>query len=691
MKTPLRMPWPLTGAVMVFYLALGMHQESPGMLPILVLAYLATYVVPARIPQKSWAPWVLRIMAYGWITSTITRDDGSTALMFSQSTIIAFGVIWAIETVIQVWRERPAGNPPGSALIVITALGMIPVSVTPDDAYLKWTVPAYLLLITLSLRALNPLGTSIETIPQQEDADLYRTTARRAMLGRIAAFGAVALVGYGGYQLMSNNHDSLMSLGNNWTPHRRQPDGTGLSTAPSLGDMFDGEGSPTRVLRIAGRLTDPHLRGLAFDTYHNGTWLPVFDDGKSTDANATELQSGRRGERTRVHVFTDNLRLLVAPIDTVGVAPVDDIQIERITNRPESLLTDAQSPYAYDLILPGSSNKNPGPFAPPPSQEEIQRCLVVPKEIEPGVRSIAVQITNTGSEGKSTFANLGDATSIASFPPEKRIDAVTNYLISHYSYSLSFHPTPGEKISSFLLRGQAAHCEYFAASATILLRMLGVPTRYVTGYYAHEGAPDGSTMVRQRDSHAWAESWIDGKGWVTVDATPGGGRPDKLFPDTAVTWRIGEWIADRLQDARDYLSHFTPVQLSAGIGLIGGVFFLLQWAVKRRKVQAGSVEVRKFDIDAELLALSGRFESLLLRAGIPCPPSRTWEEHIDAERPASLDRTQLERFMTGYNWLRFGRIDDDALRAEIREALDALEKGMETNDRQTAAARNGVR
>ena len=682
MKTPLRMPWALTAAIMVFYVSLGIHQQTPGMLPILALAYLAAYVVPVRIPQSSWMPWVLRIVAYGWISTTAGRDDSSTPWLFSQSTINAFGAVWAIEAVIQVWRERPAGNPPGSALIVISALGMIPAATTPDDTYLRWCAPAYLLLIILSLRYLNPLGADIETAPRHEDAALYRTAARRAILGRAAAAGAVMLAGWGGYQLMSNNHDNLMSLGNTWTPHRRQPEGTGLSTAPSLGDMFDGEGSPTRVLRVSGRLTDPHMRGLTFDTYHNGSWLPVFEDGRTADATPVLLQSGRRGERTRVHSYSDSLRLLVAPIDTAGVAPVDGIQIERLTDRPESLLTEAQAPYAYDLILPGSGAA-PGPFAPPISPEEIKRCLRIPAEIEPGVHAIAVRIAreNTAAAGEAPMVN---------FPPEKRIDAVTNYLMSHYAYSLSFHPAPGDKISSFLLRGHAAHCEYFAASATILLRLLGVPTRYVTGYYAHETAPDGSTMVRQRDSHAWAESWIDGKGWVTVDATPGGGRPDRLFPDTPATWQAGEWIADRIQDARDYLSRFTPAQLSSGIGLIAAAFFLVR-RMLRRKTRKVAGEPRRFDVDAELLALSNRFESLLLRAGAPCPASRTWEEHISAQLPAAIDRAAVSRFMIRYNALRFGRIDDDRLRAEIREALDALEKGMELDDRQTAAARNGVR
>jgi transglutaminase-like putative cysteine protease len=44
-------------------------------------------------------------------------------------------------------------------------------------------------------------------------------------------------------------------------------------------------------------------------------------------------------------------------------------------------------------------------------------------------------------------------------------------------------------------------------------RALGWPARYVAGYYLadSEGAGDLST-------HAWAEIWIDGLGWVGFDA-----------------------------------------------------------------------------------------------------------------------------------------------------------------------------
>ena len=44
---------------------------------------------------------------------------------------------------------------------------------------------------------------------------------------------------------------------------------------------------------------------------------------------------------------------------------------------------------------------------------------------------------------------------------------------------------------------------------------MGVPARYVSGYI-HVPGPGG---VMEGASHAWAEAWVPGAGWVGFDAT----------------------------------------------------------------------------------------------------------------------------------------------------------------------------
>ena len=81
-----------------------------------------------------------------------------------------------------------------------------------------------------------------------------------------------------------------------------------------------------------------------------------------------------------------------------------------------------------------------------------------------------------------------------------------------------------------LLSGEAGVCQDFAHLATGMLRSVGVPTRYVSGYLfaADETSPDdGIADVRPADvvsvqTHAWIEAAVPGWGWWALDPTNGG-------------------------------------------------------------------------------------------------------------------------------------------------------------------------
>jgi hypothetical protein len=52
------------------------------------------------------------------------------------------------------------------------------------------------------------------------------------------------------------------------------------------------------------------------------------------------------------------------------------------------------------------------------------------------------------------------------------------------------------------------------------MRALEIPARVVTGYQGGEmNAVDGFMTVRQSDAHAWAEVWIENRGWIRIDPT----------------------------------------------------------------------------------------------------------------------------------------------------------------------------
>ena len=89
-----------------------------------------------------------------------------------------------------------------------------------------------------------------------------------------------------------------------------------------------------------------------------------------------------------------------------------------------------------------------------------------------------------------------------------------------FSYSLTPPPLGPEPIDDFLFRTRTGFCGHYAAAFVDLMRAGGVPARVVTGYLGGQRNPyDGTLIVRQSDAHAWAEIWLDSRGWTRVDPT----------------------------------------------------------------------------------------------------------------------------------------------------------------------------
>lgn len=142
------------------------------------------------------------------------------------------------------------------------------------------------------------------------------------------------------------------------------------------------------------------------------------------------------------------------------------------------------------------------------------------------------------------------------------IKFVRNYLIDHAEYSLNPGPTPEGKdfIEYFIYDNHKGYCSHYASAATIMLRVMGVPARYVEGYYISEESIEDAEVVSENSAlgydadgniiniageanvfetgellaevrpeievevddtsaHAWVEVYIDGFGWIPVEFT----------------------------------------------------------------------------------------------------------------------------------------------------------------------------
>lgn len=98
--------------------------------------------------------------------------------------------------------------------------------------------------------------------------------------------------------------------------------------------------------------------------------------------------------------------------------------------------------------------------------------------------------------------------------------ALRMYRQQEFVYTLSPPALGADPIDDFLFNTRRGFCEHYAGSFVYLMRAAGVPARVVTGYQGGELNPVGNYLiVRQSDAHAWAEVWLQGRGWVRVDPT----------------------------------------------------------------------------------------------------------------------------------------------------------------------------
>jgi len=104
------------------------------------------------------------------------------------------------------------------------------------------------------------------------------------------------------------------------------------------------------------------------------------------------------------------------------------------------------------------------------------------------------------------------------------IDKVIAYVSTAAKYNISYNrllDTQADKVIAFLGTYKEGVCSHFAEATTMLLRALGIPARYVSGYYSY-GVKDEWVSITNMKKHAWTEVYLENIGWVQIDATAGG-------------------------------------------------------------------------------------------------------------------------------------------------------------------------
>lgn len=137
------------------------------------------------------------------------------------------------------------------------------------------------------------------------------------------------------------------------------------------------------------------------------------------------------------------------------------------------------------------------------SRKQRELNLELPKDFSPRVKNLVTAWRAN---------NLNDQGIIRS--------ALDYYRNQGFTYTLSPPLLRGDPVEQFLFESRRGYCEHYASSFVSLMRAAGIPSRVVTGYQGGERNDAGNYyIVTQADAHAWAEVWLQQRGWVRVDPT----------------------------------------------------------------------------------------------------------------------------------------------------------------------------
>lgn len=239
-----------------------------------------------------------------------------------------------------------------------------------------------------------------------------------------------------------------------------------------------------------------YWRGIVLGTYDGRTWTPPLPHAR----HSSRIVINTRGAPIHYQVTLEphGKRWLFAlevpqtlPLLTGNQSFVTP-ELQLLASQPinDRVRYDAVSYVDFDL----QPNEEP---------QVLQQWLQLPGGFNPRTLAFAARL-------RSQSRNDTDM-----------INAVLRFFREQeFRYTLEPPPLGKHVVDDFLFSTRAGFCEHYSGAFVVLMRAMGIPARVVTGYQGGEINPaDGFLTVRQSDAHAWAEVWLDRRGWIRIDPT----------------------------------------------------------------------------------------------------------------------------------------------------------------------------
>lgn len=350
----------------------------------------------------------------------------------------------------------------------------------------------------------------------------------------IAALGAIS---YGGWQYWKTQRYRYgAQMAENYYQRERMMGFDPVAALGSFGNNYNSRYNSQVVLRVWDKQPSRYFKAASYEKYVAGIWkLPtkfakrlypayyqvdyaVFETADSL----TKADSLREVEQIWVQSTLNNFGFVFAPYGVVGFAAKD---VDSLTYYSGGMVqgldgNGKRSDWHYFKCNPLLAENTLGVCSLPDS-------LMAPSEgdLLVGERYLPLIDTVIAAMGLRDTAAVDSAAPAKSMPDSLVLQKMLAYYFVNFTYSLSvpgitrWNGAKNEPLAVFW-REKQGFCEYYATLSTLVLRRLGIPARYVTGFAnpeVVEGLP--YSIFRRKHSHAWVEAYVDNR-WVIFDPTP---------------------------------------------------------------------------------------------------------------------------------------------------------------------------
>ncbi len=291
---------------------------------------------------------------------------------------------------------------------------------------------------------------------------------------------------------------------------------TGLSDTMEPGSISDLGLSDELVFRVkfAGEIVPPRQR------YWRGPVLS-YTDGKRWIQADFQKPLGKPVVTGAAYQYT----ILMEPQDKKWVFALDmpkEFSSPLIQNAGYQLTTLDNPDKRAEYKVTSYADYNTGPI----NRSEYKAAIQLPGEPSDKIKQLISQLHGFDS------------------PPDNFIKQLLNHFrVEDFHYTLTPPVMEENPIESFLFKTRYGFCSHYASAFVYLMRAANIPARVVTGYQGGELNQVGDFLeVRQADAHAWAEVWLESRGWVRVDPTAAI-APERIEREVNVDWQTAYGIA----------------------------------------------------------------------------------------------------------------------------------------------------